>query len=286
MTKTPYSFSVLRYIHDPVSQEFANVGVAVFSAQGRYFEAICAQHYGRISRIFGSIDGDRFRQTTRFIQDRIRRIGSEMSDSLPFEANLTIEGLLAGILPPDDSSFQFSPNGVGLSTNLDETLRELFTRFVDKYSSPEPVRRDEEEVWKVYREPLDRRHLTPYLSPKKIIAPNYEYEFKHSWKNEVHHVYEPVSFDLIEANSIVDKANRWLGRATSLADSKEKFEMHLLLGEPQDAGLKNAFTKARNILNKIPNRPELIREDEAEDFAEELAHKIRAHSRENVDPRA
>lgn len=286
MTKTPYSFSVLRYVHDPVSQEFANVGVAVFSAQSRYFAAVCAQHYGRISKIFGTIDGDRFRQTMRFIQDRVRRIGSELSDSLFFEANLTIEGLLAGILPPDDSAFQFSPAGVGLGTNLDETLKGLFARFVDKYSSPEPVRRDEEEVWKVYREPLDRRHLTPFLGPKKIIAPNYEYEFKHSWKNEIHHVYEPVSFDLIESNSIVDKANRWLGRATSLADSKDKFRLHLLLGEPQDTGLKNAFTKARNILNKIPNKPELIREGEAEDFAEELARKISAHSREDGDPRA
>lgn len=284
MTKTPYSFSVLRYVHDPVSLEFANVGVAVFSVHSRYFDAICAQHYGRISKIFGNIDGDRFRQTTRFIQDRVHRIGSELSDSLFFERNLTIEGLLAGILPPDDSAFQFSPAGVGLSTNLDETLKGLFARFVDKYSSPEPVRRDEEEVWKVYREPLDRRHLTPLLSPKKIIAPNYEYEFKHSRKNEIHHVYEPVSFDLIESNSIVDKANRWLGRATSLADSKDKFRLHLLLGEPQDKGLKNAFTKARNILSKIPNKPELIREDEAEDFAEELAHEISAHSGDD-DPR-
>jgi hypothetical protein len=40
MTKTPYSFSVLRYVHDPVSQEFANIGVAFFSSQARYLDAI------------------------------------------------------------------------------------------------------------------------------------------------------------------------------------------------------------------------------------------------------
>lgn len=284
MRKTPYSFSVLRYIHDPVSQEFANVGVAVFSAQGRYFDALCAQNYGRISKIFGTIDGNRFRQTARFIQDRIRRIGSELSDSLPFEASLTIEGLLASVLPPDDSAFQFSSVGVGVSNDLNETLKDLFARFVDKYSSSDLARRDDEEVWKVYREPLDRRHLTPYLSPKKIIAPNYDYEFQHSWKNEVHHLYEPISLDLVEPNSILDKANRWLGRATSLSDSDDKFKLHLLLGEPQGAGLKNAFTKARNILNKIPGNPELIRESQAEDFAEELAQEIKAHSREGSDP--
>jgi Protein of unknown function (DUF3037) len=284
MTKTPYSFSVLRYVHDPVSQEFANIGVAVFSTQARYMGAICATNYGRISKIFGGIDGNRFRQATRYIQDQIQRIGRELSNSLFFEPTLTIETLLASILPPDDSAFQFSPAGVGVSTDLNETLKELFSRFVDKYSSPEQARRDKEEIWKVYREPLDRRHLTPYLTPKKIVAPNYEYEFQHSWKNEVHHLYEPVSFDLIEANSILEKANRWVGRATSLADSSEKFQLHLLLGEPQDISLRNTFTKARNILHKMPGNPELIRENEAEDFAEDLAREIRAHVA-NDDPR-
>jgi len=284
MTKTPYSFCVLRYVHDPVSQEFANIGVALFSSQARYVGAICATNYGRISKIFGSIDGNRFRQATRYIQDQVQRIGQELSNSLFFEPTLTIERLLSGILPPDDSAFQFSAAGVGVSADLNETLKELFSRFVDKYSLPEAARRDKEEIWKVYREPLDRRHVTPYLTPKRIIAPNYEYEFQHSWKNEVHHLYEPVSFDLVEANSILEKANRWVGRATSLADSNEKFQLHLLLGEPQGVGLKNTFTKARNILNKMPGNPELIRESEAEGFAQELAREIKAHAADD-DPR-
>jgi hypothetical protein len=286
MTKTPYSFSVLRYVHDPVSQEFANIGVAVFSGHARYVDAICATNYGRISKIFGGIDGDRFRQATRYIQEQVQRIGRELSDSLFFEPTTTIETLLSRVLPPDDSAFQFSPAGVGVSGDLNETLRELFSRFVDKYSSPELVRRDEEEVWRVYREPLDRRHLTPYLRPKKIIAPNYEYEFRHSWKNEVHHLYEPVSFDLVESSSILDKANRWVGRAVSLADSKEKFRLHLLLGEPQGSSLKSTFTKARNILNKMPGNPEQIMESEAEGFAEDLAREIRAHAADDGDPRS
>jgi len=29
--KTAYSYSVLRYIHDPVTREFINIGVAVYS---------------------------------------------------------------------------------------------------------------------------------------------------------------------------------------------------------------------------------------------------------------
>jgi hypothetical protein len=283
MTKTPYSFAVLRYVHDPVAQEFANIGVAVFSKQARYLNAFCAVNYGRISKMFGSIDGYRFRQTTRYIQDRVRTIGQELSESLPFEPNLTIENVLAAVLPPDDSAFQFSPAGVGVSADLDATLKELFVKFVDRFTLPEASNRDDEEVWKVYREPLDRLNVTPYLNPKKIVAPNFEYQFEHSWKNETFHLYEPISFDLLEPSSILDKANKWLGRGTILSDSSEKFRMYLLLGEPRADGLKGAFIKAQNILNRMPGHPNFIKESEAEDFAEHLAEEIREHEKHSRD---
>jgi len=31
--RTPYTFSILRYVHDPVTQEFINIGVAVYSRE-------------------------------------------------------------------------------------------------------------------------------------------------------------------------------------------------------------------------------------------------------------
>jgi hypothetical protein len=216
----------------------------------------------------------------------LQSIGEDLSASLPFDSRAKLEKLLALVLPLDDSAFQFSPVGAGISPDLDATLKEIFTRFVEMYSSPsESPHRDDDEVWKVYRGPLERREIIPYLNPKKIISPNYDYEFKHSWKNATWHVCEPVSFDLLEPTSILDKANRWLGRATSLADSSEKFKMYILLGEPQSSGLKNAFVKAQNILHKMPGEKELIRESEAEGFAEEIADQIKAHGTEGVDPR-
>jgi hypothetical protein len=276
--KTKYSFCILRYVHDPLTQEFANVGIALFSREARYLDAVCTVNYGRISRMFTKIDGYRFRQSTRYIQDRIQSIGHEIQASLPFEKEMRIEKLVAAVLPSDDSSFQFSQPGSGVTEDLDETLKDLFQKFVDRYTYPaETARRDDNEVWRVYREPLERRQLTPHLAPKRIVAPNYEYEFEHSWKNEVWHVCEPISFDLIEATSIVEKANRWLGRVTTLMDSREKFKIHALLGEPQEGSLKNAFVKAQNILHKMPGNPEFIRESEAESFAEELSREIKSH---------
>ncbi len=279
--KVAYSFSVLRYVHDPVTQEFMNIGVAVFSSEAQYLRAICTTSYGRITNMFQRIDGPRFRQLTRHIQDQICAAEDVYKSALPFETAPSIDHLLAKVLPPDDSAIQFSKPGVGLSTGLDQTLHDLFQRHVEQYTaSGESPRRTDEDVWRVFREPLDRVLVTPRLKPKRIVAPNYEYEFERSWKNEAWHVFEPVSFDMVEAASMLDKANRWVGRATSLMDSADHFQIHMLLGEPTDDRLKTTFVKAQNILNKMPGKTELIRESEAEAFAEELAREVRGHQAE------
>ena len=46
--KTAYSYSVLRYMHDAVTQELINIGVAVYSPEGKFFDAICTTSYRRI----------------------------------------------------------------------------------------------------------------------------------------------------------------------------------------------------------------------------------------------
>ncbi len=89
--KTAYSFSILRYVHDPVTQEFVNVGVAVYSAEARYLRVSCSTHYGRISRLFCKIDGTRFRQLTRYVQDQINTLGEKLPSELPFEPAQAID---------------------------------------------------------------------------------------------------------------------------------------------------------------------------------------------------
>jgi hypothetical protein len=288
--KIPYSFSVLRYVHDTVTQEFLNIGVAVYSPQAGYLRAICTQKYSRIQHAFEKIDGADFRELTHFIETQV---GLTLAKSGPTPAAApaaAIEALLATVLPPDDSAIQFSKAGVGLTANLDKTLNEIYQRHVEKYEGNRQPRqaenqkantklfhRTDNQVWQVFKKPLDTLQLTPLLRPKRIVAPNFEYEFKRSWKNARWHVCEPVSFDLGEADVIVDRANNWLGRATSLREGDNKFEIHFLLGEPQAPQLKGAFTKAQNILNKIPGKKQFVREGEARSFAHGLAKQIEAH---------
>jgi hypothetical protein len=226
--------------------------------------------------MFAKIDGERFRQLTRYVDSEVRKVSAEVDSGLN---GYTLEALVGRVLPPDDSAYQFSKPGLGLSHDLDETMNELFERFVQKYNtSAEPLRRNDDDIWKdVYREPLERRHVSAKLIPKKITTPDFSYRFDHSWKNKLWHVYEPVSLDLVDTQSLADKANRSVGRATSLIDSAEPWKIHVLLGEPREPRMRAAYIKAQNILHKMPGEHEFVKETEAESFAEMVASEMKHH---------
>jgi hypothetical protein len=90
--------------------------------------------------MFGAIDGQGFRQYSRHIQDQICAVGQEYASAPPSEEGLTIERMLAKVLPGDDSALQFSSAGVGLSGDLDRTLNDLYQRHVKRYSPARAVR--------------------------------------------------------------------------------------------------------------------------------------------------
>jgi hypothetical protein len=277
--KTPYTYSVLRYVHDITTGEFINVGVVLYSREGCYASALCRSTFGRLSRTFPGMDGDAFKSLMRFVQSRIEEIGDGLKKELPLNGHpSTVMDVAHAVLPPDDSSLQWSPPGSGLSENLSQTLEGLFERLVICYDErPQQERRSDEEVWRKYRRSLENRHVLKHLQPKKISVQDDEVEFQYAWKNGVWHCLEPVSFDLSSADSIREKAHKWLGQLLSVKDAREPFKVYLLLGEPQQEALRPAFDKAVSILHRLPVANEVIRESSAGDFSEQFAREIEAH---------
>jgi hypothetical protein len=279
--KTAYNYVTLRYVHDVVTGEFANVGVVVYSPEQRFLKALFTASYERLNAIFLKIDHPHFRTVTRYLGSRFEELADELQNPLGAQLPTGILQLVRQVLPPDDSSLQWSEAGGGLSENLDETLRALYARLVTRYVKEEEVlSRSDDEIAKPFKAMLERKHVSQRMQEKRIQAKDYQYEFQFGWKNSIWHVYEPVSFDLLTADSIVDKASKWLGRGVALQDATEKFKIHFLLGEPRQPGTREAFEHAQQLLKKIPNQPELVREEQLEAFAEEVAETISHHQDE------
>jgi hypothetical protein len=278
--RTPYSFCILRYVHDMAGEEFVNIGVVVLAPEVGFLGARCTQHYRRAARLFGHIDGAAFRRLAEFVERETNKLGRSLKDRLPL-LDKGIENVMAKILPPDASAIRFSEAGAGLTKDPARTLAELYERFVGRYERGEREKRTEEDVWRTFQKPLARQDVVQYLTPRKVVAPNYEYEFKHAWKNGAWHALEPVSFDLVDEQNVLEKASRWLGRMSSLKDATEPVVLHVLMGAPSDEDLQGAFERAQNLLREMPGKHELHREADAEQVAKWLAAEIKAHEHQD-----
>lgn len=273
----PYSYVVLRYVHDTTSCEFVNVGVLVYSAQERYAKAKCRNTAGRITTLFPGSDGKIFKSIMRALQQQIEKIGEKMAHDLPLEElPKTVTDLAQTILPKDDSSLQWSAPGGGVTENLDEALESLFDRHVSRYDEKtEGATRTDEAVWTKFRRALEARQVLKKFERKTISCKDDEIEFQHAWKNGVWHCLEPVSLDLRSADSIKAKAHRWLGQVLSLEGNSDAFKLYFLLGEPTGQELRPAFDQAVSILKrKLSPSHEIYTEEQAEEFGERIAQQV------------
>jgi len=279
-TRTPYSYIVLRYVHDIGTGEFINVGVVLTAARGSYIGAKFKTAYGRVKKAFPTIDPDVFRARMRRLQaafDQITEGSIDAPNSKDAKEATAIEQLAHSVIRADDSSLQWSPVGSGLSKDLPATLASLYQRFVTKYDTElANAPRKDDDVWKHFRIELEKRNVLSHLEEKVIAVADDSVKFEHAWKNGAWHCYEPLSFDLASDASIKEKAHRWLGQVSSIKDSREGFRVYFLVGKPADADLSDAYEKAVSILRKAPSS-EVVEEDGAEQFSESVAKAISEH---------
>src|SRR5204863_3846616 len=113
--KTTYSTITLRYLHDVVAGEFANVGVVLYSPEQRHLEARFTTSYERLNAIFLKIDHLHFRALMRYLVNRFDEIAADIRDGLSVPAVTALCEIIRQVLPPDDSSLQWSEPGGGFS---------------------------------------------------------------------------------------------------------------------------------------------------------------------------
>jgi hypothetical protein len=276
--KIAYSYTVLRYVHDTTTGEFLNVGVVLSASEARYTSAMCRQTYGRLSKAFPGVSGDHFRSLMKYIQARIEELGERFNGELPLSDAKTALDFAQSILPKDDSSLQWSPLGSGITNDPSRTLEQLFDRLVSRYDEKSQREgRNDQDVWRSFKRTLEERQVLHHFQPKKIAVQDDEIEFEYAWKNGVWHCLEPVSFDLVESDSIKDKAHRWLGQMMSVQNAEDRFKLYLLVGQPREDGLRPAFDNAMSILRKIPGDREIFLEQDAAKLAEVIASEVASH---------
>lgn len=277
-----YEALVLRYVHDLVTGESLNVGVLIYSRTACTLQLKCATALGRVTEAFArDVEALEIKARLRKLEAQASTLEWDLLRAITgFTKPDSIIGWAKLILPKDDSSLQFedAPRA-GITNDLDQLGAELFDRLVARYAkgAVRPSRTDEEVFNSAYKPALKSEHVAQQLKPVTIKSADYGYKFEYAYQNGKWNALEPVSFDLLESDSILDKATKWLGRADELARSKEKFSVAFLIGNPSNDRLSSPFNRALNILNRMPIDKEFVREHEAESFARDVAEQMEAH---------
>ena len=277
-----YSFCFLRYVHEPLSGEFANVGVLLWAPQSRFLGFRASQKYSRLSHFFHGYQHQDHRQLIARIETQFQKLAARLSDPqavLTFpEDPESARDLALKVIPHDDAALQWSLSGGGLTESPSVELEVLFQEAVARhYDSVEEARRDDSAV---YREVFSKAFDTPVVKARmtshEIVTPLASHLFPQAWQNGVWNVYQALSFDLKVGETIRNKAHRWESLTRFLCQSPENPKIHLLLGAPSGEQLKD-YAKAKDVLNSS-HLIHLVEEDEAVDFARDLAERVRMAS--------
>ncbi len=276
--KIAYTYTILRYAHDTTTGEFVNVAVALCAPEIHFVRA--KGKTTRVSKVYPSAGtkGNKLQSRVKGICDAFKALETTQKNQLGFSDDKTIMTIAHKILPHDDSSFQWSPPGAGLTENPQKTLEALFDRMVTKHEpQPEKKHRKESEIWRDFSHLLENRNPGLSFIPKSVLtSSNVPYEFHHAVKNGFFHCIEPLSFDLANEENIIEKAQLKLGQMISIEEALTDVRVYLLLGEPQNAQLHEAFKKARGILGMVPKSLKVYSEAESDSLIREI-ETVAAH---------
>lgn len=286
MKEIVFTFSVIRYVHDPAAGEMLNVGVVLCAAEESFIDVLLETRFERLSNAFVDFDGEHYKRVARQINGAVLNIRNRAPGTLFHlqEPVTDVEQLITLIMPDRDMSIQFGSMLAGVTNDLKGEMAHIFHRMVtSQYEANKEQKRSDEEVWHVYQRPLIRHRVTRHLRPKTFTSEDYTLKFDHAFKNERWHVLQPVSLDYARPEGMQTRATIILGSATVLKDNPEIGKLYLLLGPPKRNEHPAAYKRARHLLTRVPIAHEIVEEQDADRFAKELAAYIQQHG---IDERA
>lgn len=276
---TKFQYQIIRYRHDVSTGEFVNVGLVFFVPSEKFIKVIISHKYKRISDFFNGVSGTAIIRALKNIENKIRVFTEKYNSSLDFKNYNNLKVLTEELFPKDDGSIQFSDLYSGLAPAQAEFLyQELFDNLVYKYVHIHSLssRSDEDARKIIYKDYFDKLYISPKLHRKEVKTTNDIFEFD-GWKNGRWNYYKPISFDLIEKESIKDKVYKWAGINSELFTAQEPFNLYFLSLSPRmhsDNGLRTFIKKKLEINNSI-HTVKVIYEEELENFTNQVSEEIK-----------
>lgn len=277
--KTPFSYVVLRYMHDVFTREFVNVGLLLYAPRGEFLAFRRVPRLDRVKGMFPGFESVPLRVLLEFLESRCVEVKERHLRGLDRDS-LSADQIANSLLTSDDSALQWSTAGGGSTDDPEASLNELFERLVTRHEKAHPaVRRPDPDVWGSFEREFRKRKALPKLEQRTLEVGRLTHHFQAYGPLSGGHwrLFRPLSFDLVDPSEIVEKAVRWSGLLRQFRKVDPDFCMYFLLGRPADSSHMDAFSQAQEALTEDRDpRKIIIPEERAPAFADELAGEIQA----------
>jgi len=217
-------------------------------------------------------DGKSYRNLIEQLDRNAKRMRHHQRESQGAFAMITFAELLRTIIPPGSSNFRWSSIRYGTCKDLQSRLETVFEEYVGQFERT-PIRRriDDQSLWQTVISDPSVEQLKNRIETGVTIANElYQYSFQAGWVNGHRQVAEAISFDYIDPQEMIEKANKWRGRLEVLSQEND-FSLTATITDPPAGLSKVPYEKARKILSEDKRVREVFTQSEVDKFAHQIA---------------
>ena len=225
MTHNPFNYRVLRYVHDPVSGEFINIGIILHSPDTGNFFWRFTHRYDRLSCLFAGFQRNLVSRFVDCLNRELRAVAPPYDPADPFvDVSVaqyrpvgSLDEMVRLLIPDEGGCFQTSPQLGGITSNAIQEVDRLFERYVSRYEPhPSSSRIDDAQLWHSWSTRFERDIRTQFKKVTVFSPTAGKMSFDHSFQNGKLNLIEPVSFDYTQEKRIQARAEQVTGKGVAL----------------------------------------------------------------------
>lgn len=249
-------YSIIRFLPYAETEEFANVGVAMFAPTARYFDFRLSNKWRRIGAFFDTLDRRVFAEGVRAFQEelaRTRDMVGQFADGGASGQGLA-QRVFEDLVRPREALFRFSTVRAVMTDAPEAKLTALFDRYVlHDFATPEY---HEALIERAVRGVLRREGLSERFHRAKLGTGALQFAVPFAELDaagRAHRVIKPMHLAYDDPVRILDHGNQWLGRLRHL-DRVQALPDAMLLAvtePPMDTDRYAAFDEVRRDLEKL-----------------------------------
>lgn len=277
-----YTYCLLKYKHSPFLDESVNVGVLIYFGNSQTFSFKYSKNLSRIKSIYNNVPEKTIKEYLRQIHSRLLKFQSNDKDIFPLNDLNLRDFLNLNVLPIDAAVLQFTSFRTDVQ-EIDQSIIEdiIFEQyFIEDIKNTNNQSQEPKLISHLYSE-LRKSGFYEVVNKNRVQKDfnvktdtgNFNFDF--AWKNGVWNLVKPVGFDLKTGDGIIQKARNNLGEFTDLeSEVKSQYKCAIIVGKPTDRKLYSNYTKALNILHKLPKTITVLEENDLKEYSRQVVEAV------------